>query len=300
MSVTAVGVSTDLDGPLPVARRFSLLETPGIVVERAGPDDSPRWANGVIVDSYPAGTPAVWEPCTTGTNRVKDESAVEGEEDPHPLPRFDPVAVYFPFTCGTHGTSSASLRKLINRIDATLEATLSHGVEDALANGVIFSTNPFLGDTNLTQLGGPGAVSPQTGLGYLENAIGDLTGRQGLIHATPAINAAWGFGDAINPSNAPVDAAPPALALRTPNGTPVISGSGYIGTDPQGKTASGATTEWAFATGPVQVRVAQIVDPELAEVVDRDDNTVVIRAERYVLYDWDTALQVGVLIDWSL
>lgn len=296
MSVTAVGVHTDLDGPLPVARRFSLLETPGIVKEQAGPDDTPRWMNGVVVDGYPAGTPKTWEPCSTGTTREKDDTAVEGEVDPFPGSRFDPIAVYFPAYCSTHGMGSP--RTFINRVEAALDATLSHAVERALATGVQFSTNPFILDSNFTALAGGAAVSPQTGLGYLENAIGSLTGRQGLIHATPAINAAWGFGDAINPSNDPVDEPPPALGLRTPNGTPVISGSGYI--DASGPGPEDATEDWAFATGPVEVRFALIYDVDLADVIDRSDNTIVYRAERYVLVEWDQALQVGVLIDWSL
>ena len=293
MSVTAVGVHTDLDGPLPVARRFSLLATPGIVVEQAGPDDTPRWINGVIVDGYPDGVPQGWEPCTTGTNRVKDSTV----GDTSPSDRFDPIAVYFPVECSSHGLGNPD--RLIERVDKVLDATLSHGVENALANPVIFSTNPFLGDASLVQLGG-GAVSPQTGLGYLENAIGENTGRQGLIHATPAIVAAWGFGSELTFEGSDVDAPPGNSAIRTRNGTPVISGSGYIGADPIGKTASGATTEWAFATGLVQVRIAQVAEAAVVDVIDRDDNTIVIRAERYVLYDWDTALQVGVLIDWSL
>ena len=67
-----------------------------------------------------------------------------------------------------------------------------------------------------------------------------------------------------------------------------------------GKTASGATTDWAFATGPVDVKVSPFVSTSVDETVDRSDNSVVVRAERYSLVDWDTALQVGVLIDWSV
>ena len=67
MSTTAVGVTLDLEGPLPVARRYSLLATPGVVK----PSATDRWMNGVNVVGYPDGLPVDWEPCSTGTFRVK-------------------------------------------------------------------------------------------------------------------------------------------------------------------------------------------------------------------------------------
>ena len=65
------------------------------------------------------------------------------------------------------------------RAELVLEATLSHGIEEALAAGVALSNNPFLGDNSLTALAGGAAVSPRIGLAYLDNAIGQLTGSPG-------------------------------------------------------------------------------------------------------------------------
>jgi hypothetical protein len=36
-----------------------------------------------------------------------------------------------------------------------------------------------------------------------------------------------------------------------------------------------------------------------AAVLDRDDNTVVYRAERDILVGWDGQLQAAVLVDWN-
>lgn len=277
MSVTAVGPALDLDGPLPVARRHSLLTTPSVdVVE----DDSGRWLNGVNVIGYPDGPPKLWEPCSTGTFRVKED----GEEAPQE--RFDPIAVYFPLPCSTLGMGDYDV--FARRAELALAATLSHGIEEALAAGVALSNNPFLGDGSLTALAGGAAVSPRVGLGYLENAIGSLTGRQGLIHATPAVVDAWDMS-----------LRDPASSLWTSAGTPVVSGSGYIGVNPVGKTASAATKDWVFATGPVSVKISPDVMTTVEETVDPATNSVVVRAENYALVEWDTALQVGVLIDWS-
>jgi hypothetical protein len=158
-----------------------------------------------------------------------------------------------------------------------------------LAKGVTGTTNPFLGDTNLTQLGG-GVVSAQAGLSYLENAIGE-TGRAGMIHATPGVIAAWNYVDLLGSGD----------YLTTTNGTPVVSGGGYIDTDPTGKTGSDPSIgqEWAFATGPVEAYLADAVVPSVAQFIDRSDNVATYRAEQYVLVEWDTSLQSGVLIDWT-
>jgi len=295
MSVTAVGPALDLEGPLPVARRFSLLSTPGVVVE-----DSDRWMNGVNVIGYPAGLPSYWEPCSTGTTRVKDSTAVDEETDAQPGSRFDAIAVYFPFTCTVRGGRRVQ-QSLVDRVEAVLDATLSYGVERALAAGAPFSSNPFMSDGNMLTLAGGVAVSPLVGLCYLENAIASMTGRQGVIHATPAVNAAWGYGDEINPSNDPITEGPSSLGLRTANGTPVISGAGYVGVRPSGKPPPAATTDWVYATGQVEVRLADKdrSPTEVEDAVDHSDNTIVIRAERFVLPNWDTGLQVGVLIDWA-
>lgn len=288
MSVTAIGPALDLDGPLPVPRRYSLLTTPG-VVQNTG---DRRWENGVIVQGYPAGTPLAWEPCSTGTDRVKSEVAggLDGG-DVLPGGRFDSLAMYFPLLCSTHGMNDPSA--FGDEIDAALEATLSFAVEAALARGVAGSLNPFFGDTNMNALSLV-AVSPQVGLGMLENAGGVRTGRQFMIHATPAVVDVWGLGAGL---------ASDPETLRTPAGTPVISGAGYIGAHPVGPgglPGPGTTTDWVFATSAVEVYVDEEPRFAIDDNIDTSDNTIVYRAERYVLAEWDRSLQVGVLIDWSL
>lgn len=276
---TGVGPALDLDGPLPVAPKHRLLSVPGVLVEEGGG----RWESGVKVDGYAAHAPSLFEPCSTGTFRVKDE----GEAGPQP--RFNPIAVYYPITCSTHGKSNAQVGRFIDMAEALLDATISFGVEKALSQGVALSTNPYLADTNLVDLASGSTVSPRVGLAYLENALG-LTARAGILHATPAVTSRW-FEDPQTD----------VVALRTSNGTPVSSGGGYIGANPA-TVAEGPdeTVDWAFATGPVQVRLGKLERAVDSEVVDRGMNVVTARAEQVVLVEWDTALQVGVRIDWSL
>lgn len=275
MSITAVGPALNLNGPLPVSPLYSLLSIPGVVV-----GDGDRWMNGVNLWGYPSDTPSTWEPCSTGTFRTKDEG---GEM---PTPRFDPFAFYEPISCS--GLSIGDWRSFAGRAEIVLQAVESFAVEEALSQGVVGSTNPFFGDTNLDILGG-GAVTPTVGLAYLEEAIG-ATGRGGIIHATPAVVATWGF-----------ERLETGGYLRTANGTPVASGGGYIGADPVSGSTAGTGQSWAFATGPVQVRLSdvQMIGDDINGTLDTSNNDVTFRAEKYALAVWDTALQAGVLIDWT-
>lgn len=279
MSITAVGPAASIDGPLPVAPPYSLLSIPGVLLVDG---DAGRWLNGVNLWGYPTETPATWEPCSTGTFRTKDEG---GEV---PVPRFDPFAFYTSVTC-TAASIASDWRGFANRAEIALRATQSFAVEEALSQGVELSTNPFFGDANLDILAGGAAQTPEVGLRYLEDAIG-ATGRGGIIHATPAVVAAWEF-----------EALETGATLVTPNGTPVASGGGYIGADPVLGASPAAGQAWAFATGPVHVRLSevQMVGDDINGTLDTSNNDVTFRAEKYALAVWDTALQAGVLIDWT-
>jgi hypothetical protein len=268
---TGAGIRLDLDGPRPVAPPYSLVNTPGVVVSR----DEGRWLNGVNVVGYPADTPSLWEPCSEGTFRTK------GEGEDRPQAQFDAFVAYLPVTCSTFGAGD-----IAEQAEAVLDATISMAVEQALSQGITGSANPYFGDANLTVLGGA-TETASVGLAYLEEAIGQ-TGRMGMIHATPPVVSTW--------NNLPDNNSDPLLSA---NGTPIVSGDGYIGADPDAGATAGAGQSWIFATGPVEVRLGPIFITELAETLDRSDNTVTFRAERPVLALWDTALQAGVLVDWD-
>jgi hypothetical protein len=123
-------------------------------------------------------------------------------------------------------------------------------------------------------------------LSLLEQAIG-TTCRQGMLHLTPATLAAlqpWPTTGLERQS------------LVSVNGTPIASEMGLQdiddGVDPG--------EEWAFATGPVKVYMGPVRLDSVKENLDRSDNLLTFRAERYVLAIWDTALQAAALIDWTL
>lgn len=323
-AVATFGPPVRIDGPLPVAPPYGLINTAQVLNEatadfaarvaadRQGPvpphgateddlydfetvllPDDPageiyRWGNGAQVYPYPIDTGYSWDPCSTGTMRTKADGQTP------PLPTFAAFTAYLPETC----TSSriVSQAYFTARAQLAFAAVESAIYENVLAEGGALngSGQPYLGDSNMTVLGG-GAVSPEEGLALLEDAIGS-THRQGMIHATPATVTAWTFtGPAIDKEGA---------VLKTRVGTSVVSGDGYIGVKPDDHNAGlSATQAWAFASGPVQVRreaQIRIYPDQLKQALDRSENIVTYRAERDALVTWDTALQVGVLVDRSI
>ena len=279
MAVTAQGITLDLDGPLPVPPQHTLLSVPGVLVE-----DGDRWLNGVDIYGYPTEVPYPWDVCATGTFREKEEG---GEP---PVPRFNSFGIYLPITCSAMGIGD--WRDFAERAEAVLLATSSYAVEVELSKGTSQITgdpNPFFGDANVTVLGGA-AVTPAVGLSWLERAIA-LTGRAGMIHAAPEVVSAWGFDKLLEDGEG---------VLRTANGTPVVSGGGYVDAEADGQ-APGSGNSYAFATGPVEVRLSELtlVGDDIVGTLDTSTNLVTFRAERFALATWDTALQSAVLIDWT-
>lgn len=278
MSVTAIaGPRLDLGGPRPVAPPHSLLKTPGVVISEG---DDGRWLNGVNVINYPDALPLTWNACdpdATGT-AIKDEGETGAIE------QFDPFVCYLPVTCST-----LTYPYLQEWSETVLEVEYSFAVEQALVGLVAagLSPNPALGDSNVVKPAGGTAKSPIVALSYLENAIG-ATGRRGIIHATPAVIAQLNTDTFLDPEQ-----------LITTNGNQVVSGGGYIGAEADG-VAPGAGQDWMFASGPVEVRVSSMQIANLVESLDRSDNTITFRAERWVLVTFDTSLQAAVLADWDI
>ena len=285
---TAVGPAEAHDGLRPRRPRHSLLETEGVVVS----EDATRILNGVNVLMYPTGCSELWEPCSSssgeGTFRFKNADSTQL------TPRFDSFVVYKAVTCSTISVGGGErAQEFFDRAEAVLDATLSAGIERALADGLQGSSNPFFGDGNVQILSGSG-VSPSVALSYLEEAIGE-TCREGMLHFTPAAVAG------LQPF--PLEGG--TRRLLTVNGTPLVSGSGYIGIGATGGLpAAGAGESWAFATGRVEVHLGPVVQTTLAENLDRSENVVTYRAERYAVAIWDgidedELAAAAVLVDWA-
>lgn len=282
MSSLAVGGLVPVAGPLPRPRNQTLLTVPGVRV----PQDQleSHWQGGVSIWQHQDVLPELWEGCSEGTFRTKDEGEPGYTED------FVSFILYVAIRCTAAGIGSyASFTTRVRRI---MEATEAFGVERALAQGVVGLDNPYMGDSNLVNLGGP--VSAGVGISYLEEALSEW-GRGGLIHLTPAVTTAL--------TALPLDEEGPSSPMYTAAGTPIAIGAGYNDTDPAALATPGTTQDWIFATGPVEVRLndeVDVVPEDIASALDRSDNDLVVRAEKVAVVSWDTSLQAAVLVDWTM
>jgi hypothetical protein len=282
--VQTLGPPVSLDGPIPVIRPYRLIDIATVI-----DDPDPHWRAGAQIWPYPPDLPGLWVACPDGTSQG-DKAAGDGWD----IPVFNAFQVYLPITCSSLSVGD-DWEEYVRRATLAFNARESHGVEQAFSQGLAaLATQPYLADANADVLATGAATNPTRALNYLERAIGE-TGQGGVIHATPDVVSAW------ESTGFTLDKSGTKLLTRA-NGTPVVSGTGYICAQPVGHTAPGAHTAWAFATGPVQLRRGDldIVPGSVAQALDRANNVVTYRAERDELVDWDQQLQAAILVDWTI
>lgn len=283
------GIPFRIDGPLPLVPRYGLLQAAnGSEAVRIIPDADAlgieRWGNGVVVYPYPGDEGAVFDSC--GVYSSTPETKAEGETLEHP--EFDAMVVYLAETCTSYRIWNQE--EFRARAVAAFSAIEGRAVEREFLAGDVFSGQPHLADGEGEYPNGNGATDIMNGLALLETEIAG-SGRQGVIHLTPALATAAADRHLI---------ADVGGVLRTINGTTVIPGQGYAGSiKPNGRAQSSGTAEWAFATGPVDVRRSEVVTvpDDVSQAIEKETNKITYRVERYYLVDWDEVLQAAVLID---
>jgi hypothetical protein len=139
--------------------------------------------------------------------------------------------------------------------------------------------------TAVTQV--TGAVLDITeALGRLEDALGDCVIGQAVVHMTPAI-AAQAFSRGLLKAS--------GNRMQTLKGNLVAIGDGYTGSSPTGVVPTGA--HWMYGTGQIFAYRgnSRIIAPAFSEIIDRDDNSVPMIAERTYVLGWDCC-HVGTLV----
>ncbi len=286
MAVETAGL-VPLDAPLPQPRLYDLLAGATEITT-----DSDRWTAGARLWGYPPGPAYTFDPCGTGTYRVKESG---GEV---PLPMLGTFTVYVPGIC-TARTIGPSPDEYKTRLRLAFLALEGIAIERFLATGDGHTgLGPYLTDPNMEILNGGTAVGPIEGLALLEQEI--ATVGSGMIHVAPATATYWDANLLIEVGR--------DGKMRTGLGTPVVIGAGYMGALPDNQNGSlPADQEWAFASGFVNYRRSEItiLPDTYAQAIDRAHNEVVYLAERNYLLTWvgrqdsndETQVQAGVLID---
>jgi hypothetical protein len=268
-----VSVLEVIDAPLPEAPPASLLQLQDIIPE---PDE--RFLNGVQTDVYPCAVPDAWDPSCDPTPASKASARP---------PAFQEAAAFglvLGYKCTARGLDFADFRR---RLAAGFASTEHVAVEKEFWSGTLVTTNPRLASPSATTLAG--TLSPREGLSALEDALT----RRGVIHASVRLVNAWAERNLL------VRDAQGRLFTWT--GNRVVSGQGYPGTAPAG-TGPVGTTEWAYATGSVQIRrtTTEVVPREDVLAVNHSNNDVVVYAERFYVITFDSCTHAAQLIDRAL
>ncbi len=274
-----------LSAPLPVPRRFTLLDAASVVLETG------RFPSSATIEDYPQGEVDVQVAGVTGSLAVKALNATIDSQD------VTAFTAYLRVACTTVSVAPRE-QEFRRRLQAAFRAVEATAVERMLVDADGTLQTPYLTDGNMETLGG-GAVSVVEGIALLENAIARVG--NGMIHVTP------GVATAIAAETDVVRRSPGVL--ETALGTVIAVGAGYIGAYPMGGSAPGTDQEWAFASGLVEIHrdEDQILAPTIGQSMDRSTNDVTFIAERNYLLAWVgrqspgdvNHVQAGVLIDRS-
>ena len=225
---------------------------------------------------------------------------------------YDPFQVEVPYECSSFGWQATEYER---RAMDQLELGKSKAMEAEYWTGNKIPTNPSLvgstpnDDDHILNPGGaaaPVAVSPGIALILFAQALANCgTGSRGYIHATPALVERWSNLTAIAPALVSslggfADFIDSEEVLVTPARCDiVVSGSGYPGTGPIGQPPPGPNEVWAYATGPVQLRMGEpeLIPKTIEEALDRATNTVTYRGELTAAVTDDLCCRFAILVD---
>ena len=191
----------------------------------------------------------------------------------------------------------------IERLKRQLEGVTQHAMEVELWDGAVRKgeshANVALSDATATVLNSGTALSPRRALALLEHQIGLASdgGEQGLIHMTRDVAALLASNSNMLFHEAGKE------HLQTLGGTPVIVGSGYSGTGPDGVTGAAASNinKWIYATGTVRTYVGDVdvVNDNLSQAYDvaGNQNDMRLKAIRPAAAYFDTSIHLAVRVD---
>ena len=288
MAFTKTGVVT---APKIVPSAFGLL---AVVKPENGPSED-QWVRGFSQE---------WETTLYSATNWDDTDSTDGEVVAAGVPTYYTEikpwfieAEEFRSTLGFNGLDR------IERLKRQLEGVTQHAMEVELWDGAVRKgeshANVALSDASATILNSGTALSPRRALALLEHSIGLVSdgGEQGIIHLTRDVAALLASNSNMLFHEEGKD------HLQTLGGTPVIVGSGYSGTGPDGATGATATEDnkWIYATGTVRTYVGDVdvVNDNLAQAYDVSGNAndMRLKAIRPAAAYFDTSIHLAVRVD---
>jgi hypothetical protein len=264
--------------PIPREAALSLVNA----MAPLDPAAAGRWELGFSFQPEACGDADVADPCNTTAFQFSDRPAiVEGE----------PFAVRAGDRCSSLGFPAEDYQ---GRAERLLLRCQSKQISRELWEGTLAQAagwpNLFLADSGAdTVTTGPSGLIDS--LACLEQALADCAcGERGVIHATRQVVTHWAaLGNSVLRREGGL--------LLTAHDTIVVSDAGYTGTGPEGQAAGDSV--WAYATGPIQVRVSaiEVIPESLSDAIDRETNTVEFVAQRLASATWDGCCRFAAEVD---
>lgn len=254
-----------LAAPTLEAPRFGLYSVSNM------PTITDRWELGVQ-----------WEPFTGDRAALRPSECVDDYSTDVEVRRGEAYEDGIPFVVvGSYACKAQSrpISEAEERAVAHLNAGEERAVEYAIATGVMGNLPSFQGATDVTSTPGT-AVTTVQGIALLESALAQTHGGIGALHMPRAFGAFEDSDGVVRRQGEHIE---------TLLGNYVAFGGGYdlanVGPDGQPAPAGEA---WLYATGrPTVLRGQVFTQPDDAHYLNKDDNDVVILAQREVLVMWD-------------
>jgi hypothetical protein len=288
MAFTKTGVVT---APKIVPSAFGLL---AVVKPENGPSED-QWVRGFSQE---------WETTLYSATNWDDTDSTDGEVVAAGTPTYyTEIKPWFIEAEELRSAMGFNGLDRIERLKRQLEGVTQHAMEVELWDGAVRKgeshANVALSDASATILNSGNALSPRRALALLEHEIGLASdgGEQGIIHMTRDVAALLASNSNMLFHEAGKE------HLQTLGGTPVIVGSGYTGTGPDGATGATATAanKWIYATGTVKTYVGDVdvVNDNLAQAYDVSGNAndMRLKAIRPAAAYFDTSIHLAIRVD---
>lgn len=257
--------------------RVSLLTAAQVIA-----DGADRWGQGyVFVPEGNASGGGVADPCAGSFTQVRPPASVEVQ----------PFYVWEGDTCTR---LSRTYDEIVARARRNLQGSESYHIarefwKGTLATAMGWTDQPVLASPDSDTLTN-GPAQPLDALACLEQGLATAQrGRRGMIHATHALATYWQSLYLLHTEG---------TNLLTALGTIVVVDAGYDGSGPDGQAAVDGS-QWAYATGLVQVRLDQVTtlpDTE-AQALNRENNDVTAYASRLASPSWDLEAHLAAEVD---
>lgn len=201
----------------------------------------------------------------------------------------DPFVVWTEEKCSTLGWKG---RDFEGRARRQLEAMQSFRIAHELWKGTLAQASSLDNDwlTKNPAIVSSSPQAPHAALGLVEMGLGQmLGGRRGMIHVSEQVLVELVRNGAVQLNG---------QLWLTPMGNFVVADAGYPGDKPDG---NGSTNQWIYGTSLVGYRLDEvIIIPDsfssaraIAQATDLSVNSIILRAERAALLQWDWKIPIG-------